>query len=152
MQTQHFTITIDTSVQKVRDTMLNHPTYEQRTTVFSEWSTYQGSREKGADIKFWDTSWQGMIASIADNRLYEYISIAHKWEMMLNQQTGEMETKMYDGASFENYTFIKLSDTQTKLDVELTAIPDEYADMMNEMRPKALEWLKNLCESDMSNV
>lgn len=36
MQTQHFTITIDAAVQKVRDTMLQHPTYEQRTTTFSE--------------------------------------------------------------------------------------------------------------------
>lgn len=146
MQTQHFTITIDAAVQKVRDTMLQHPTYEQRTTTFSEWSTYQGSREKWADIKFCDPSWQGMIAKIADNRIYEYVSIAHQWEITLNRETGEMETKLYDGAGFENYTFIKLSDTQTKLDVELTAIPDDYADMMNQMRPKALEGLKNICE------
>ncbi len=148
MQIQQFTTTIDASVQKVRDTMLNHPTYEQRTNTFSEWSTYHGTRDKWADIKFCDPSWQGMIASIADNRLYEYVSIAHKWEMMLNQETGKMEIKMYDGAGFENYTFIKLSDTQTKLDVELTAIPDEYVDMMNQTRPKALEVLKNMCENN----
>gem|GEM_PF-5268026 len=35
MQTLTYTITIQAPVSKVRDTMLNHPTYEQRTEVFA---------------------------------------------------------------------------------------------------------------------
>lgn len=40
MQTLHFTTNIPAPVAIVWDTMLNHPTYEQRTTAFSEGSTY----------------------------------------------------------------------------------------------------------------
>ena len=146
MQSQQFTITINAPISKVRDTMLNHPTYESRTEVFSPGSTYQWTREQWSDIMFWDGHGEGMLAQIAENRLHEYISIAHKWEIMKNKETGELETKLYDGGGFENYTFNSISDTETKIDVELTAIPDEYADMFNDMWPKALQVLKDLCE------
>jgi hypothetical protein len=126
--------------------MLNHPTYEQWTEVFSPWSTYEGSREQGSDINFVGPSGEWMIAKIAENRLYAYISIAHKWERMKNKETGILETTMYDHEGFENYSFISLWENQTQIDVELTAIPDEYSDMFNWMWPKSLEVLKDLCE------
>lgn len=88
-----------------------------------------------------------MLAKIAANRLHDYISIAHQGEMMINKATGKLETKMYDHAGFENYIFTTLSPEETKLDVELTAIPDDYADMFNDMRPKSLAVLQQLCES-----
>ena len=36
MQTLRFSITINAPVAKVRSTMLNHPTYEQRTSAFGK--------------------------------------------------------------------------------------------------------------------
>jgi hypothetical protein len=142
MQALYYTVTITAPVSKVRDIMLNHPTYEQWTSAFSEWSTYVWSRDQGSEIKFGDGSGsqQGMIAKIAHNRLHEYISIQHLWEIGTDGTT-----TMFAWESFENYTFTKIDDTTTQLDVELTAMPDERIDMFNEMWPKALELLKGLC-------
>ena len=140
MQTLHYTVTITAPVSKVRDTMINHPTYEQWTSAFSEWSTYVWSRDQGADIKFIDPAGQGMIAKVAVNKLHEYISIQHLWEIGTDGTT-----TMIAWESFENYTFTNIDDTTTQLDVELTAMPDERVDMFNDMRPKALELLKGLC-------
>ncbi len=147
MQSLSFSISINAAAAKVRDTMLNHPTYEQRTTAFSEWSTYTGSWNQWADITFHDGSGQGMIAQIAESRLHEYVSIHHLWEIMKNNETGELVTTMYDGAGYENYRLTTTDDNITRLDVELTSIPEEYADMMNNMRLKALDLLQTLCEA-----
>lgn len=142
MQTLHFTTTINAPVSKVRDTMLNHPTYESRTSAFSEWSTYEWSRDQGSEIRFIDPSGQGMIAKIAANRLYEYISIQH-----LGEIGKDNAITMYKWESFENYSFTIIDANTTKLDVELTAMPNERVPMFNEMRPKALQLLKDLCKS-----
>ncbi len=147
MHTLNFSTTINAPVAKVRDTMLNHPSYEIWTSAFSEGSTYTGSWDQWADIKFVDPSGQGMIAQIAESRLHEYVSIRHLWEMMNNPETGELVTRLYDHAWYENYSF-STTDTATRLDIEMTAIPDEYVDMFNSMRPKALDLLKELCETD----
>jgi len=143
MQTLHFSTTINAPVSKVRDTMLNHPTYESRTSAFSEWSTYEWSRDEWSDIRFIDGSWsgQGMIAKIASNRLHEYISIQH-----LGEIGKDNKITMYEWESFENYSLTSIDDTTTKVDVEMTAMPDERVPMFSEMRPKALQLLKDLCE------
>jgi hypothetical protein len=141
MQTLHFTTTINAPVSKIRDTMLDHPTYEQWTSAFSEWSTYEWSRDQGSDIRFVDPSWTGMVAKIAVNTLHEYISIQHLGEIKKDNTV-----QMYDWASFENYTFTHIDADTTELNVELTAMPDERVPMFNEMRPKALQLLKDLCE------
>ena len=66
---------------------------------------------------------------------------------MKNNETGELVTTMYDGAGYENYRLTTTDDNITRLDVELTSIPEEYADMMNNMRLKALDLLQTLCEA-----
>ena len=141
MQTLHFSTTINAPVSRVRDTMLNHPTYEQWTSEFSEWSTYEWSRDQWSDITFGDGSGQGMIAKIATSRLHDYISIQH-----LGQINEDKTTTMFEWESFENYSFTSIDDTTTKVDVEMTAMPDERVPMFSKMRPKALQLLKDLCE------
>lgn len=147
MQTLTFSITISAPVSKVRDIMLNHPTYEQRTAVFSEWSTYIGSWEQWTQIKFVDPSGQGMIAQIAESRIHEYISIHHLWQIMEDEQTKELITTNYEPAnSYENYRFTAIDKQTTTVDIEMTTMPDERVEMFNQMRPKALTTLKTLCE------
>ncbi len=141
MQSLHFTATIHAPVSKVRDSMLDHPSYEQRTTAFSPWSTYTWSREQGSEIRFVDPSWQGMIATIATNKLHEYISIQH-----LGEIGKDNAITLYAWESFENYRFTSIDDTTTTVDVEMTSMPDERVAMFNDMRPKALQTLKDLCE------
>lgn len=141
-QTLTVTTTINAPVAKVRDTMLNHPTYELWTKAFSEHSSYTWSRDAWAEIRFVDGSGHGMIAKIAENRVYEYVSIHHLGEI------GENNTvTFYDSAeSFENYMFTQVDEQTTKLDVEMTWLPDEWVPMFQDMRPKALQLLKELCE------
>lgn len=148
MQTLTYTITIQAPVSKVRDTMLNHPTYEQRTEVFAAWSTYTGSREQGANIKFTDPNQKaGMLSTIAENKLHEFLSIKHIGEFSTNKETGQEEQKLFPWGAYshENYTFTT-TDTGTQVDIFLDKMPDEYVDMMNDARPKALEILKKICE------
>lgn len=147
MKSLHFTIIINTSVSKVRDIMLNHPTYEKRTSAFGEWWTFEWSRDKWADIKFVDPSGQGMISKIIENRLHEYISIQSLWQIMFNKKTNKLEKLIYDGESiYENYTFTTIEESITKLDIDMTGLPESYVDMFNVMRPNALVLLKNLCQ------
>lgn len=149
-QTMNFTITINAPIARVRSMMLDHPTYEMRTKVFTEWTeyewwTYEWSRDQGAEIKFVDGQWSGMIAKIAENRLHEYVSIQH-----LGEIGPDKVVKLYEwSTSFENYTFTSIGGDATKLDVEMTSMPDEWVDMFNAMRPKALELLKELCEGEV---
>lgn len=82
-----------------------------------------------------------MIAKIAINKLHEYISIQH-----LGQINEDKTTTMFESESFENYKFTSLDETTTKVDIEMTAMPDERVPMFSEMRPKALQLLKDLCE------
>lgn len=125
--------------------MLEKPTYELWAAEFSEWSTYQWSWEKWSEIRFVDPEGMGMIAEIAENRLYEYISIHHLGEIQYDD-TWKVTEYEYEWAWQENYTFKQQSDGTTELSIEVTNIPDDYADMFNEMRPKALKILKGLCE------
>lgn len=148
MQTLNHTITIQAPVSKVRDIMLSHPTYEQRTEPFAAGSTYVWSWEQGATIKFTDPNQKaGMLSTIAENRLHEFLSIKHIGEFSTNPETGEEEQKPFAWGDFshENYTFTVIP-TGTQVDVFLDKMPDEYVDMMNEARPKALHVLKELCE------
>lgn len=137
---------INVPVAKVRSTMLDHPTYEERTKVFTEWTEYEGwtyewSRDQGSEIRFLDGQWSGMLAKIAENRLHDYVSIQHLGMI------GENNTiTMFEWSSFENYKFTKIDEISTKVDVEMTAMPDERVPMFNDTRPKALTVLKSLCE------
>jgi len=141
-QTLHFTTTINAPVATVRDIMLSHPTYEERTKAFSEWSTYIWSWDQWSEIKFVGPSGQwGMLAMIAHNTLHEYLSIKHLGEIGAD---GHITKHEYE--SFENYRFITINDNTTQLDIEMTAMPNERVDMFNDMWPKALKLLKELCE------
>jgi hypothetical protein len=85
-----------------------------------------------------------MIAKIAESRLHEYVSIQHLGHIMFDKNSQQLVTTMLDAPAYENYTFTARSDDETKIDVEMTAVPDEWADMMNDMWPKALELLKDV--------
>jgi hypothetical protein len=67
---------------------------------------------------------------------------------MEDEQTKELITTMYEPAnSYENYRFTAIDEHTTKVDIEMTAMPDDRVEMFNQMWPKALELLKNLCET-----
>jgi uncharacterized protein YndB with AHSA1/START domain len=145
MKTLHFSTTIKAPVQKVWHIMLNPETYKKWTTPFSEGSTYQGAWDKGAEIKFVDPNGDGMYARIEENKPFEFISIKHLG--VINKgviDTESQEVKEWTPA-LENYSF-DYSDGYTKLSVRLDS-HDKYVEMFNDMWPKALAKLKEICEN-----
>ncbi len=128
--------------------MLDKPTYEERTETFSPGSTYEGSWEQDSSMKFFSSAGaagEGMISEIAENRPNKFLSIRHLWMIMLNKETWQLETTMYPEQGYENYTFSEENGVTT-VAVLMSWLPDEYVPMMNEMRPKALVSLKEICE------
>lgn len=78
MQTFTLSATIHAPVNHVWHCMLDKPMYEEWTAAFDPTSTYEGSWEQGASIKFLSSTGEGgMISEIAENRPYEFISIKH---------------------------------------------------------------------------
>ncbi len=81
MQTLTFSTTITAPASHVWQCMLDKPTYEERTKAFDPSSTYEGSWEQGASIKFLSSAGtstgEGMISEIAENRPNKFLSIRH---------------------------------------------------------------------------
>jgi uncharacterized protein YndB with AHSA1/START domain len=142
----HYTITIDAPREQVWQTMLDKSTYEEWTAVFnpSGGSTYEGGWEQGSAIDFIGSDKGGkvggMYAEIAENRPNEFLSIHHLGEIA----DGERRPAPQEEEAYENYTF-EDDGAGTKLTVDLDT-KDEYADMFDDMWPKALEKLKELAE------
>ncbi len=115
-------------------------------------SYYKGDWSEGSKILFLgpdpsDPSGKsegGMISRINTNRTYEFVSIEHLG-MVKNgvEDTASAQVKKWI-PSFENYTFVD-NGGQTEVQVDLS-IPDEWKEMFEDLWPKALEKLKEMCE------
>jgi hypothetical protein len=149
MEKLNFKIEINAPKEKVWNTMLQDATYRLWTTPFSEGSYYKGDWSKGSKIIFLGPNPEtgkegGMVSRIAENKLYEYISIEHLG--IINdgvEDTTSEEVKKWTPA-FENYTF-KEKNGKTDVLVDMD-INEEYAEMFKGMWPKALKKLKELTE------
>ncbi len=148
METLKFSILINADRQKVWDTMLNLKTYREWTKAFDENSSYEGSWSKGSEIRFTslddNENVRGMFSKIKDNVEPELMVIEHLG--MINNGvvvTTSEEVKKWTGST-EKYMFEK-KDGKTELKIEVR-IPSEYRSMFEEMWPKALNALKELCE------
>lgn len=151
MQKLNFSIVINSPKEKVWNTMLDDKTYRVWTAPFNEGSYYKGDWSKGSKIIFLGPNPEtgkegGMVSRIAENKLYEFISIEHLG--IINdgiEDTTSDAVKDWVGAR-ENYTF-KDKDDSTELLIELTGeIPDEFKEMFAGMWPKALQKLKEISE------
>lgn len=149
MEKLHFKIDINSPKEKVWNTMLDDTTYRVWTTPFSEGSYYKGDWSKGSKIIFLGPDSEtgkegGMVSRIAENKLYEFISIEHLGIIKDGvEDTTSEEVKKWTPA-FENYTFKEKNGT-TEVLVEMD-INDEYKEMFEGMWPKALQKLKELSE------
>lgn len=143
-QKLHFSTRIRAPKEKVWNTMLNDETYREWTSAFTEGSHFKGSWEKGSKILFLDPSGQGMVSRIAENKLHEFISIEHIGFVNDGKEDTESEGAKAAAGAHENYTF-KESDGTTEVLVDMDS-NDEYKAMLEEIWPKALAKLKDLCE------
>ena len=151
MQRLQFNINIHAPVAIVYNRMLgidNKLTYEQWTALFNPTSTYEGDWNKGSKMLFVGVDEEGrksgMVSMIVENIPNQFVSIQHKGELKANEEvtSGPDVDKWANG--FENYTFAA-NDNSTNLTVDLDTV-EECLDFMNDVYPKALEKLKEICE------
>lgn len=145
-QTLNFTININAPKEKVWDKMLGDVGYRKWTSAFNPTSHFVGDWSVGSKMLFIGSDEKtgkegGMVSRIAENRMNEYMSVEHLGEL----KDGVEELWGAEKNAFENYTFVD-KDGGTELQVEMTNVPVEWADMFTEMWPASLEILKKICE------
>lgn len=148
MEKLKFSTVINSSKEKVWNTMLDDETYRLWTEAFMPGSYYEGDWNKGSKILFLahgeNGEVGGMVSRIKENKKYEFISIEHLGIVKDGiEDTTSDAVKGWAGA-LENYTF-KEKDGKTEVLVDLDS-NEEYAEMFNGMWPKALQKLKELAE------
>ena len=155
MKKLQFKISINVPKNEVYDRMLGlskKSTYEQWTALFNPTSTYEGNWERGSKILFigFDETGQkgGMVSEVIANIKNSFVSVKHYGIVKGNQEViaGPEVEKWANG--LENYIFEELNGT-TFVTVELDAT-DDFLTYMNETYPKALNKLKEICESTIS--
>lgn len=143
-QTLTFSTLIHRPAKTVWETMISPDGYRAWTAVFTEGSHFDGAWDHGAKIRFLSPSGEGMVAEIAENRPYEFLSIRHLGEVRDGVEDTSSEKVRSWAPAYENYTFADVGgDTRLTVDVDTLA---EYEDYMKDTFPKALEALKRLCE------
>jgi hypothetical protein len=148
MQKLHTSIIIDAPVDRVWDVMFQDETYRQWTSAFHPGSYFKGDWSLGSKILFIgpgeNGSEMGMVSRIAENLLYEFISIEHLGIYANGiEDTASDEAKKW-APSFENYTFESVGQG-TKIIIDQD-IESEHKEMFEEMWSKALEKLKEISE------
>ena len=151
MKKLQFTACIIAPAAKVYDVMLgvnNKSTYEQWTALFNPTSTYEGCWDKGSKILFIGVDENGnkggMVSKIVQNIPNQFVSIQHYGLVQADKEITEgLEVEKWANG-FENYTFEQNNGT-TIVTVDLDTTED-FVDYMNELYPKALDKLKELCE------
>lgn len=145
MKKLEFTIEINAGKKKVWDTMLQPDSY--REWVRASWpdSYYDGTWEKGEDIRFLLPGRGGTMANLVECKPHDYILAKHiatiRADGTLNRNSEN--SKGWIGTT-ESYTFIE-KDGKTTLKVVVETSPDwEY--MFNDGWPGALKRLKEICE------
>jgi len=149
MQKLHFSIVINAPKEVVWRTMLEDATYREWTATFSPGSYYQGDWSVGSKILFLgpnpDGSGEGgMVARIAENRPYDFVSIEHMGVVSNGVEDTESDEVKKWTPAFENYTFNAVEEgTEVVVDLDSN---DEWVDMFNEVWPQALAKLKEVAE------
>lgn len=151
MKKLQFQVSINAPVSRVYDVMLginNKSTYEQWTALFNPTSTYEGSWDKGNKILFIGVDEKGekggMVSRIAANIPNRFVSIQHYGLIQADKEITEGPEVEKWANGFENYTFEANNEiTEVTVDLDTT---EDFADYMNQIYPKALDKLKEICE------
>jgi hypothetical protein len=143
----NFKATINASVEKVWNTMLDLESYKTWTAVFHEGSYYEGSWEKGNKIKFLvDKSNFGIVAEIAENIPYKFISIRHLGTIKDGEEDTTSDKVKSWAPAYENYTIEESDNNQTTLYVDMDSNP-KMKTFFEQTWPKALAILTEMCEN-----
>ncbi len=149
MKTLRFSTTINAPRKKVWHTMLDDAPYRDWTSAFNPGSFYRGDWSEGSKILFLGPdpttgTEGGMVSRIAENRLYEFISVEHLGVVQDGIEDTTSELAREWAPAYENYTFRERDGaTEVQVDIDVT---DDHASMFEQMWPRALSRLKQLAE------
>ena len=143
-----FNINIEAPKEKVWNTLWNDQTYREWTSAFAEGSCAETDWEKGSRVLFTDGKGSGMVSTIVENKLNEFMSIKHLGTIKNGVEDLDSEENKQWAGALENYTLLE-SGGKTVLHVELSGldIPKEFEDYFLQTWPKALDKLKALSEN-----
>jgi hypothetical protein len=145
--TLNYEVIINADAQKVWNTTFYLPSYEQWAAIFDPSSTYIGNFDKGTEIKFTSKDNKGgMIGTVVENTPYDLVAIDY-FGVMANgsYDLDDRYNEIIKGVR-EDYTFTKISDTQTKLSIKTVTLL-EWSDFLESTWPQALDKLKSMCEA-----
>ena len=148
MKTLTYSIKINKPTDVVFSKMTDKSVYPQWAKAWGEGMNYQGEWKEGEHIAFFDQSQGGTkvhIEKLVPNELIQTTHVA-----MVNTEAAEIELsddmmKKWIGSQ-ENYFFTAEDDDITTLEVVM--VTDEAFEEMMQAWPKALQYLKEICESD----
>lgn len=146
MEKQKFKIAINAPREKVWNTLWGKSSYPAWTAAFSEGSHVETDWKKGSKALFLDGKNEGMVATIADNKPNEFMSIKHLGMVRNGVEDYESEEiKQWSGA-LENYT-LKTVNGKTELTIDMD-VTDDHKDYFKKTWPVALEKLKEMAEKN----
>lgn len=119
------------------------------TSVFAEGSYFDGSGQHGDRFRFLCPSGDGRVSEIAQYRPNSFLSIHQRGFSQQGVEDTESESVRASAPAYEDYTCITTPD-RTHLVVDQDA-PGEFMLYLKDMRPRALEQLKALCEASASD-
>lgn len=140
-----FTATINATAAVVWHHITSPESYERWASAFAEGSSFQGSWDTGSKIRFLAPSGDGMVAEIAESRTNEFISIRHLGVISNGTEDTTSEAVRAWAPAYENYTLL-LAPQGTRMVVEQD-VAAEWEEYLTQAWPKALDLLKELCES-----
>ena len=150
-KTHTWSINIAAPALRVHDVMLglsDKATYEQWVTVFSPSSSYEGTWDKGSNIRFVGKDEQGkvqgMVAEVVENIPGKFVSLRHFGMIDGEKEITEGPAVETWAGGFENYTLAE-SDGGTTVTVDVD-LPESEAAFFNDIWPKALQKLKEIAE------
>ena len=140
-----FTVTIKATAAVVWHHITSLESYKHWASAFAEDSIFQGTWDTGSKIRFLSPSGDGMVAEIAESRRNEFISIRHLGFISNGTEDTMSDAVRSWAPAYENYTLL-LAPEGTKMVVEQD-VAAEWGEYLTQAWPKALNLLKELCES-----
>lgn len=149
MKKIQFEYFINAAPERVYQVMLAPDTYQKWTAAFNPSSHFKGNWDEGSSIYFVGTDEQGnkggMVSRIQKNIPASCVCIEHLGVLQDGKEVLEgPEIELWKGC-MECYYFLP-SGQGTNLKVELDTI-ESFKSYFSETWPKALEVLKDLCET-----
>lgn len=115
--------------------------YRKWTSAFQGGSYFEGSLEKGSEIKFLGPENNGMYGIVKENIPFEKMYFLHKGEI----KNGEKLPESYDSDAIESYD---LTEKNGKMELTVTLnAPEDYIPYFAEVFPKALRKVKEISEN-----